>query len=116
MVNVCDLAITRPNRIGPGGDSDPANDFTIAADLCAVVQSDHAVIQDVDNRQKILAARVWIDGVDLEGTPLKIQEGDLLQYTDWKGDLVKKQQVLRVLPGFCGTELDHVELEAGRTA
>lgn len=115
LVNVCDLAITRPKRSGPAGDSLVANDFSVATDLCAIVEAEHAVIQDLDNRQQLVVASIWIDGVDANGDFLKVREGDLVQYTDWKGDLVKKQQVLRVSPGYCGTELDHVELSVGRS-
>ena len=73
-----------------------------------------SLLQTVEGREIRITARFYIDPVDNGGAPIDPQADDWLQYTDFAGDLVKQQRIVRVSPWWICGDLDYLELEIGR--
>lgn len=114
LVNVTDLAIYRPNRTGPAGDTSPAGDVLIASGLRCIHQRTHRVRKAKNGTDVVVEALYFLDPFKPDGTPLDVRERDLLQHTDHgSGRLLQKRAVLAVSFEDLGDlGIDHVELEA----
>ena len=111
LANVFDLTITRPRRLGPGGDITATD--SVAANLCAIYEQTNELIRDVDGSEITVRGRFYVDPCDNDGVTLDIRTRDHLQWSDYRGTLVKTQQVRRVTAWFIGAEVDHILLEVG---
>lgn len=112
LANVFDLKLLRPVRTGPSMD-ESATPTVLAEDLCAIYEPSHELIQDADGRAIVITARFAIDPVDNAGVALTVRQHDHLQFTDYRGELQRRQMIRRVSPWYCGAELDHLLLEIG---
>lgn len=112
LANVFDLELFRPVRLGAA--MDPGTPVSLADSLTAIYEPAQGILQGVDGRELRLVARFFIDPVDNTGTPIDPQADDWLQYTDFFGDLVKQQRIIRVSPWWICGDLDYLELEIGR--
>lgn len=113
LANVFDLELFRPARLGAA--MDPSGPPVSLADaLTAIYEPTQALLQTVEGREVRITARFFIDPVDNGGAPIDPQADDWLQYTDFAGDLVKQQRIIRVSPWWICGDLDYLELEIGR--
>lgn len=112
LANVTDLALFRPQRLGPSQD-ESGTPVTLASGLCAIVQPEQVFFKDTGGREQFIRATIWIDPVDNDGDAIDVRAGDHLQYTDFRGVLQKRQLILRVSSWYMSAELDHIELGVG---
>ena len=113
LANVFDLELFRPAKLGPAMDpSGPP--VSIADALTAICEKTDGLLQTTDGREIRIQARFFIDPVDNSGTPIEPKPDDWLQYTNFVGDLVKQQRIIRVSPWWICGDLDYLELEIGR--
>ncbi len=111
LANVTDLALLRPVRTGPGMDS--GTPTSIATGLTAIYEPTQSLLKGADGREILLTGKFFIDPVDNDGVDIEVRVHDWLEFTDFKGDLQKRQVIRRVSPWYCGAELDHILLEVG---
>ncbi len=112
LANVFDLKLLRPVRTGPGMDP-VGTPVTVAENLCAIYEPTQVLFKELDGRELFLTARFWIDPCDNDGDQIDVRAHDLLQYTDFRGVLQKRQVIRRVSPFFIGVDLDHIQLDIG---
>jgi hypothetical protein len=113
LFNVFDLRILRPDRSGPGGDQvgpPPA----LVSGLSAYYEPKERLFRDETDREQIISGRYFITGLDADGEIIPVQEGDLLDHTDFRGELMERQEIVSVKPWMDGAALDHLVLEVGR--
>ena len=111
FVNVTDLAIRRPTRTGPGGD--PAGAPTpVHTGLSAIYEPADRLFRDPDGRERQITARFFVDPT-VAGSPIDVQPGDFLQWTDFAGTLVEDREIVLVNVWVNGCPEDHVELAIG---
>ena len=113
FVNVTDLVIKRPVRTGPGGDTNPAADVTIASGLRCIHQRTHRVRKSREGVDVVVEALIFLDPVLPNGSPLpEVCERDYLICTlPGTGRLSAPFTVLAVAYESLGAEIDHIELE-----
>lgn len=109
LANVFDLTITRPTRLGPGGDQ--TSIATVADGLCAIHEQVNVLSRSVDGHDITISDSFVVDPVDNNGDALEVQARDRVQWTDYKGSRVKQQQVFRVSAWYVGAEIDHLLIE-----
>ena len=112
LVNVFDVSIVRPNQTGPGMDP-VGDDAVLYSNLEAIYEPVDEVVKDLDGRERFLSARFFIDPFDADGNVIDVQANQLIQWTQFNGRVAEKILIVRVLPWFCGRELDHIQIDAG---
>ena len=114
LFNVFDLRILIPDRTAVGGDQ--GSSPTVRAEgLSAYYEpGGERLFRDETRREEIISGTFWITGFDADGVLIPVEEGDFVEWTDWKGTLSKQQEIVHVRPWIDGATLDHLVLEIGR--
>jgi hypothetical protein len=111
-VNVRDLAIYRPRRVGAGGDTLAASDTAVYTAVPAYYERTHRVRRDGRTGEEIVVSGFFLLSPRLaDGTPLDVRERDYLQHTDATGRLTAKMAALSVTYVHVGFPVDHIEIE-----
>ena len=112
LYNVFDLAIYEVDRTGPGGDE--VTSTARATGLSGYYEPKERLFRDETRREEIISGVFWITGLDADGEIIPVEEGDLLEWTDFRGVIGPRREVVAVHPFLDGATLDHLKLEIGR--
>lgn len=115
-VNVRDLALTRPDRSGPGGDQAGAPEV-LGQNLAACHAEEDKIFRRPNGREVVSFGRFFLDPLFDEGGDLiEVRAGDLAQWTSLFGVLGEPQEIISVEPtADCDGKLDILSFRVGRT-
>lgn len=115
LANVEDLEITRPNRIGPGGDQSGAAEV-IGTELLACHVEEDKLFRRPDGREVVSFGQFFLDPIlDARGDPVEIRVGDLAKWTNGFGVAGEPQEIIAVaVTQDCDGALDVVTFRVGR--
>lgn len=111
LVNVTDVGLYRAQRTGAGGGSLEPEDVTLYAGLLGIHEPADSSAQTVTASDHVRTETLWIDPVDGDGNAIDVHVDDLVDWTDRMGRTVTKRRIRRVQDWWCGSEIDHLELE-----
>lgn len=118
VINVRDLKLSRPARLGPAGDESGAA-TVLASGLSALVTHLPAErrFRRRDGLNVVILAEIFLDPVrDADGVLIPILDGDFAEWTNTQGAAVEPQEVLAwSTTDDCDGSLDVLKLDVGRT-